>query len=328
MPPFFMNRPQTQLIGLVVLLFPVLLSAQRYWQPQFDTLQRQTFTYAITDGDTLGMDVYMPAGDTARQRPLLLYVHGGGFSGGHRGGALTEALAAYLTARGYVFATMSYRLTMRGQSFSCDQPTPNKVTTFQAAAQDIRAATRFALDRQREWGIAPEQIVLAGSSAGAEAILHAAYWSAEQARDTLTTLPRGFRYGGLVSMAGALVELRLINDSTALPTLLFHGTCDNLVPYASAAHHYCQPGDPGYVILHGARAIADRHRALGKPYYLFTVCNGRHEWASQPMRDYPHLIADFLYRDVLLGHFRQVEEVVRQEGAPCDYHETDFPVCR
>lgn len=317
------------LCGLLLLCTLALpLGAQRYFAPQFDSLQRQTLTYAVTDGDTLGMDIYQPSGDTVGHRPLVLYVHGGGFSGGDRGGAATEALAAYLAARGYVFASMSYRLTMRGRSFSCDQPTPNKITTFQAAAQDIRAATRLLLERQEEWRIDPARIVLAGSSAGAEAILHAAYWSAAQAADTVTVLPEGFRYGGLISMAGALVEMRLINDSTALPSLLFHGTCDNLVPYASAPHHYCRPGDPGYVILHGARTIADRHRQLGKPYYLFTVCNGRHEWAGKPMGDYPHLMVDFLYRDIVLGHFRQVEEVVRQGGADCDYHEEDFPVCR
>ena len=52
-------------------------------------------------------------------------------------------------------------------------------------------------------------MVLAGSSAGAEAILHTAYWPATRAADGQALLPPDFRYAGVISMAGGLGILGL-----------------------------------------------------------------------------------------------------------------------
>ncbi len=304
-----------------------LLEAQRYAAAVFTTVDKQTFAYATVDGEVLYLDLYRAVGDTEMKKPLILYVHGGGFSGGSRDGDNLVAFAEDFAKKGYAVASISYRLTMKGKSFGCDQPAQNKIKTFQAAVQDIRQATKYVLDRKDEWGINPAQIVLAGSSAGAEAVVHAAYWKAADLPANTVTLPAGFRYAGVISMAGAIVDLQLITETTAIPTMLFHGTCDNLVPYATAPHHYCQAGDPGYLILHGARSIADRLHDIGKPYYLFTSCNGRHEWAGKPLSDYRHIMLDFMYNDILRRSYRQISEVVSQEGG-CDYHEKGFSYCK
>jgi hypothetical protein len=105
-----------------------------------------------------------------------------------------------------------------------------------------------------------DKIILAGSSAGAEAVLHAAYWTANDLIDLpeQPALPEDFKYGGVISMAGALVDTNLITKENAIPTLLFHGTCDNLVPFGTAPHHYCDESDKGYLMLHGANSIAKR----------------------------------------------------------------------
>jgi predicted esterase len=63
-------------------------------------------------------------------------------------------------------------------------------------------------------------------------VLHAAFWP-----ETQQALPADFKYGGLISMAGAIFDLALINEQSAMPIQLFHGSCDNLVPYGSAPHH-------------------------------------------------------------------------------------------
>jgi acetyl esterase/lipase len=307
-----------------LLLLGAALSGQRYWEPAFSAVDSQTFEYAEIAGEKLYLDLYTPARDTARKKPLLIYVHGGGFSGGKRNETGFVALARYLAERGYAVASISYRLTMRGESFSCDQPTPNKIATFRAAAEDIWAATRYAITQQSTWGIDPSRIVLSGSSAGAEAILYAAYG---RAADPVDQLPKAFRYAGLISMAGAIIEVKWITAESAIPSLLFHGTCDNLVPYATAPHHYCQPGDPGYLILHGARSIADRHQQLGRPYHLFTSCGGAHGWAGRPIVEQQATIVDFLYRDVIKQAFRQIHTVVRQPEGACSYFEQPFNYC-
>jgi predicted peptidase len=290
---------------------------KRYQAPSFAQVQKETFTYANKDGTTLALDLYQPTGDRARNRMTILYVHGGGFSGGRRDEAPQVAFAERLARMGYVVASMSYRLTMRGQSFGCSQPAPNKIRTFQAAVEDIRDATKYLLNNAARFGIDPERLVLAGSSAGAEAAIHAVYWRDRDLLPASPKLPAEFRYAGLISMAGAIVDTTLISRRRAVPTLLFHGPCDPLIPYELASHHYCQETDPGYLPLHGSFNIAQRLRHIGMPYYLITACYGQHEWNSLPLTRHVDVITDFLYRDVFLGNFRQVHQRYAQAPTDC-----------
>jgi len=316
-------------ICLALLCFSAArLQAQRYLTPQFTDISMETRTYTIMGADTLALDIYQAAADKAIQRPVLLYVHGGGFAGGTRDEGETPAFAEYLAQRGYVVISMSYRLSMKGKSFSCDQDAPNKIATFLASVEDIYTASQFIVTHQEEWRIDPKQIVLAGSSAGAEAVLHAAYWPKDQLPTEVARQSEEIHFAGVISMAGAIIDLQMITAASAMPTLLFHGTCDNLVPYATAAHHYCQAGTPGYMILHGAKSIADRLAHLGKPFSLFTSCGGQHEWASKPMKDYPQHFASFFYHDVLQKEFRQIHEVIEQESEGCDYYPEGFNYCK
>ncbi|MCB9299033.1 MAG: alpha/beta hydrolase fold domain-containing protein [Lewinellaceae bacterium] len=287
---------------------------KRYHRIAFGQANKDTYIYATKNGESLALDVYRPAGDTARNRVTVLYVHGGGFSGGRRDEPFQVAFAERLARMGYVVVCMSYRLTMKGQSFSCDQPAANKIKTFQAAVEDIRDATIYLLSNRGKLGIDPGRLVLAGSSAGAEAVLHAAYWRDKDLLPTSPKLPQDFRYGGVISMAGAIVDTSLISRRRAIPTLLFHGTCDPLVPFAAAPHHYCQETDPGFLPLYGGYTIAQRLRSIGMPFFLFTACLGQHEWNSLPLTDYVGEITNFLYEDVFLGNFRQIQIRHTQAG--------------
>ncbi|MCB0570252.1 MAG: prolyl oligopeptidase family serine peptidase [Phaeodactylibacter sp.] len=279
---------------------------RRYQRTCFGQANKNTYTYATKNGEALALDVYRPAGDTVRSRPTVLYVHGGGFSGGRRDEPQHAAFAEQLARMGYVVVCMSYRLTMKGQSFGCDQPAANKIRTFQASVEDIRDATNYLLNNRGKLGINQNQLVLAGSSAGAEAVLHAAYWRDSNLLPTSPKLPADFRYAGVISMAGAIVDTSLISRRRAIPTMLFHGTCDPLVPFAAAPHHYCQETDPGYLPLFGGYTIAQRLRSIGMPYFLLTACYGQHEWNSIPLSDFVGEITNFLYEDVYLGRFRQI----------------------
>jgi len=311
---------------LLITDFSFLSAQERYVKEVFENIRSETYTYADKGDEQLQLDVFLPEGDTEQERPLLLYVHGGGFSGGRRNGSNTVQFCEAMARKGYVTATMSYTLVMKGQSFSCDQPTPNKIETFRLTGQDIARATASFLERQEELGIDPQKIVLLGSSAGAEAILHAAYWDEALQENGEWIVPEDFQYAGLVSMAGALVTPDWITEESAIPSQFFHGTCDNLVPYGTAPHHYCSPDQPGYMPLYGAYAITEKLAALGKPYYLYTACGGKHEWAGKPLTNNVSEITDFLYHDVLMGEKRQMNIIVDmgQPACPADYPNFNF----
>jgi acetyl esterase/lipase len=271
-------------------------------------LRKTTHVYAEKQGQVLELDVYQLAENTASERTAVLYFHGGGFSEGSRSELRYVQFAEKLARLGLVAIPCSYYLSMRGRSMSCDQVQDVKIAAFRSAAEDVWAATNYVLQNAAAWGISPQRIILAGSSAGAEAIVNAAYWPAGALGHVQGSLPVGFRYAGLLVMAGAILDLNWITEENALPSLLFHGENDPLVPYGSASHHYCTPDKQGYLPLHGAGSIAQQLKALHKPYLLITGTEGGHGWADKPMFDHLNYIEDFMGSPEKLQVFRQLEE--------------------
>ncbi|WP_020531780.1 alpha/beta hydrolase [Flexithrix dorotheae] len=266
-----------------------------------------TITYAKKDSEELKMDVFSPKNPKGNL-PLVIYVHGGGFSGGNRRGGIK--FCKEMVQEGYVAATISYRLYMKGKSFSCDQQLGEKIKAIQIASNDLRSAVKYFIDHQDELNIDPEKIIISGSSAGAETILQSAFWPMDKMDFDEPVLDKSFKFAGLISFAGALMDLNLINQSTAVPTLLFHGTCDNLVPYATAAHHYCEWNAPGWLMLFGSHSIAEKIREVGGSVQLFTFCGAGHEIAGQPLRTNLDDIKSFIREAVLEGKKIQGHEII------------------
>ena len=100
-----------------------------------------------------------------------------------------------------------------------------------------------------------------------------------------------------------------MNDENTTPAIFFHGTDDNLVPYATAAHHYCEKSQPGYLILDGSRSIANRLKELNTAYLLYTFKGAKHEISSIPFDYLPEIFS--YVKDVFLeNNFKQTEVVI------------------
>lgn len=114
----------------------------------------------------LFMDIYQPQGDTATSRPLVILAHGGSFSSGSRTSAELVHFATELAKKGYVCASISYRLAPSAFSLIAEE------TTFKVvfgAIQDGKAAIRyFRADaaNANTYKIDEEQIFIGGTSAG------------------------------------------------------------------------------------------------------------------------------------------------------------------
>ncbi|WP_322047963.1 alpha/beta hydrolase [Paraburkholderia sp. J67] len=97
------------------------------------------------------LDVYLPTSGDTKGRPLLLFVHGGGFV---RGDRRDRANVGYRFAReGFVTVLPSYRLGPAHQ--------------WPAGAQDIAAAWAWAYANAESLGADLNRIYVAGESAGA-----------------------------------------------------------------------------------------------------------------------------------------------------------------
>lgn len=240
------------------------------------SIQKSTFEYAEKEGEKLLLDIYQPETSVDEPRPVLIWVHGGGFSGGKRDGLQEVKLMETLAEEGYVGVSISYRLLRKGEKtgFSCDCSRADKVTVFKESAYDLWDAIYFIHSKKNELNIDPEKIIVGGSSAGAETVLNAVYmkdWLFEQPSKYDDIQP------ALVwSQAGAVIDERYINEHNAIPALLFHGTADKLVPYGTAPHHYCAPEKAGYLWLDGSKTIADKLKALKTSYALYTYEDAGH----------------------------------------------------
>lgn len=301
----------------------VAAAQERYQGVWFDEILTETATYATKDGESLDLDIYLPQGDAETERPTVIFVHGGGFSGGTRNGQMIVDFCTQVASRGYVVASISYRLTRKGKpgGFGCECPANEKLNTINAAVEDLQDATFFLIENREQFGIDPQKIILAGSSAGAETALVAAY----QPPYCYGLESGPVSFAGVIGMAGAIVDTAAVYDESAVPSLLFHGTDDNLVPYASAPHHYCAEDAPGYLVLHGSHTIAQKLDKLGVPYWLHTSCGAAHEIANKPMTDYVNEIVDFCYRFVVKGQKEFRHTII--EGAQKDTKYEQFNFC-
>src|SRR3954470_10251158 len=95
------------------------------------------------------LDLYKPA-RSGVPLPLVIYLHGGGWQGGHtrHSGAFEDwpGVLASIAARGYVVASVEYRLS--GEA------------AFPAAVQDVKAAIRWLRTHATEFGIDKTQAVV------------------------------------------------------------------------------------------------------------------------------------------------------------------------
>jgi len=272
---------------------------QRYLDDLFTEIEKKTLTYASKDGQDLKLDIYSPREDSLTKRPFMVWMHGGGFAGGSRDNGDEVRLMKALARKGYVAVSISYRLLRKGKKtgFSCDCPREEKMRVFREAAADFMDACLYLKENAVKLGLDSDLMMIGGSSAGAEAILNAAY-----ARDWLFDNPEydSLQFSALLSLAGAVVDARYITEKNNIPALLFHGTDDNLVPYATAPHHYCKEEQKGYIWLDGSRTIAQRLEELGSSYLLYTFEGARHEISRIPF-DQLGLIVKFLNEVAIEG---------------------------
>ena len=100
-------------------------------------------------GQPLQLDIAVPK-DGPGPFPAVLCIHGGGFRAGTRDGY--DALCVQLAQRGYVAATVTYRLSPGAQ--------------FPAAVQDCKTAVRWLRANAAKYRLDPARIGATGGSAG------------------------------------------------------------------------------------------------------------------------------------------------------------------
>ena len=192
------------------------------------------------------MDIYLPAGRSSSATPLVILIHGGGWSGGDKEefnffiGELQKKLP------GYAIANINYRLAF------------NNNNLFPTQENDIKSAVEFLLNKSGEYKIS-KQLVLIGASAGAHlSLLHSYKHNTNSSikavvslfgptelislynnppNASIPVLLTGVTGGTPSSHANIYQQSSPYNfvNAQSCPTLLFHGGNDPLVPASQSS---------------------------------------------------------------------------------------------
>jgi acetyl esterase/lipase len=137
---------RTKFVGLIFFALAFAAPAQAP-EAQFAVLA--DIQYCTGGGTPLLMDVFIPKHRNSTPTPAVLWIHGGGWAMGDKNG---NSGAKFLANEGFVTASLSYRLS--------------GVSPFPAAIEDCKCAIRFLRKNALNYGINPDKIGVAGSSAG------------------------------------------------------------------------------------------------------------------------------------------------------------------
>lgn len=233
--------------------------------------------WATLGGEPLMMSIAHPT--AAGLHPLVVFVHGGGWSDGGR--YWYDGTIETVAANGFVAASVDYRLA--GEAGN----------RFPTAVQDVRCAIRWLRANASTYGIDPARVAVVGGSAGAQisALIGLApeveAFDGEcpvQGQSAAVSAVAGFygpfdlrasSFGGdesgmwdvetlLGGLAADLPELAaqasplLYVDASDPPVLLSHGDADTVVPLAQS------------------QGLLEALQAAGVPSALVTVPGGEH----------------------------------------------------
>lgn len=185
----------------------------------------------------LTLDLYMPQNDTYKQRPLIMFIHGGGFYIGDKQSKGMVEWCKYFAKLGYVTVSINYRLGFRLSASAVER-------TGYSATQDAHAAMRYMVENAEKYKIDTSLIVVAGTSAGAITALNLTFMRNKNRPESSKTslinedlgniessgneLKNKFSIKAVVNMWGAINDLNLLNNAnTAI--LSFHGDNDKIV---------------------------------------------------------------------------------------------------
>ena len=207
------------------------MDSDRYLKPIFekvDILENVVFGESITmEGETenLLVDIYTPAGDKMKKRPAILWIHGGGFRKGNndKQQRYIVSMANAFAQRGYVCFSINYRVR--------DDPRADKTGTMSDALEDAMAGLQWVKANSKKYNIDKNKIIVGGGSAGGMIAVNLCY---RDGNDNVKWDNTGVI--GLVNLWGTPDDSWRMSsiDSNDPPTIIIHGTEDELVPFINS----------------------------------------------------------------------------------------------
>ena len=264
----------------------------------------------------LDMDIYEPQGDTLTNRPLILFFHSGAFFSGNNELDDMVDLSIASAKRGYVAASVNYRLGLNVLS------TYSGERAVYRGMQDASAVIRYFREYHDLYNIDPNKIFIWGSSAGAFIGLHLAYSDDDERPESTfggsndpdlgcidcvgNNYLHNSKPNAVVSCWGAIGDLDWIEQENNIPSIMFHGTSDLVVPHDAGLPFTINIALP---LVYGSSEIQNKLNLLeieneayiesGEPHEYWGTLNGN--WLNGPNEFYDQIknnAYDFLFNQL------------------------------
>lgn len=231
-----------------------------------------------TDAGRRGLlDLYLPDDDDLAEAPVLLQVHGGGWTIGTKD-QQGIPLMQHMAARGWICVAINYRLAPRDP--------------FPAQVIDVKKAIAWIRDNIAAYGGDPDYLAITGGSAGG----HLAALAALTANDPAyqpgfehadTTVQAAVPHYGVYDFAGAsgLRSAELLRDAFLAPRILQKPWPDAREEFEAASPLLrITPEAPDFFVLHGvhdtlvpvaqARLFVERLREISQKTVVYAELPG------------------------------------------------------
>ena len=231
---------------LMLILCALQSFSQRYLTNVFtelDSTINGTYGNALDylgANQNLQFDFYEPKNDTETERPLLIYLHGGGFTSGDKDLLSVKLICRKMALKGYAVANINYRLDPNFDMYN--SATDRRAMTD--AMHDAKQAIRYFKANATTYKIDVDKVFIGGESAGAITSMMASFVDKQSEMVSYPMAIPNNVVGSTANntvdntVAGALCLCGLLLDTNAIETpsdpdvLWTHGSADSFIPIA------------------------------------------------------------------------------------------------
>lgn len=257
---------------------------------------KETYVYAIKGDATLYLDrIYDSDKAGEGLMPTMIYMYGGGFAFGNRGGNFS-----YLTDIGVQVISVDYRKLLTSTGYA-PVPAERKEQAQNTAIDDLTDAIAYSLDHAEEFRIDLQKVMFSGSSAGSICTMMTLYDICNDG-PLSKKFPVGFMPAGYIAYAGAIRNHQeaLSWAKKPCPMMFFHGTKDTSLPFDHSITADFSVFGPKYIV--------EQLKEMEVPYWFYVEEGADHVMSSKPFSGYnTHEIQTFIQKFVLEGLPLQME---------------------
>jgi acetyl esterase/lipase len=232
--------------------------------------------YGSAEGVDLKLDLYFLRTNDGKPAPVVVFVHGGAWQGGDKTNVRGEAAGPELVKRGYVVASIDYRLAPKYR--------------FPAQIEDSKCAIRFLRANAAKYSLDSERIGIWGLSAGGHLVALMGLMDDKAGFEGKSgNAEQSSRVEAVVDMYGPTdLEAEFAEAQTeSIARNVFGSTNRTEAIFKRASPvTYVRKDAPPFLILQGdkdtlvpatqSQELYDRLRAAGAPATLVVVKNAGH----------------------------------------------------